>query len=189
MDEAKSESRVDVDVTTLRMTPTLSLSACPSATLVVLNGGIRRIDSSWDADPVRRRSVIPNRCWSVSRCVSPRSQTIWRERDLPPPRALGICGRNPVPATAVMGRDDRRRRRRECSEDSSAKTQARPLDSHRFIDAQRTPSRTRNRERGTGAAGPNRWWAISGRSRQGRKGQVGLRIVGFEAALALGEET
>jgi hypothetical protein len=124
-----------VDVTTLRMTPTLSLSARPSVTLVVLNGGIHRIDVTGD---VRRRRMIPNRCWSVTRHVGPRSHRVWREGDLPPPRALGMCGRNPVPATAVMGRDDRRRRRRECSEDSSAKTQARPLDSHRFIDAQRS---------------------------------------------------
>jgi hypothetical protein len=39
---------VDEDVTTWRMTPMVSMSAVPSPTLVVLNGGIRRIDFSWD---------------------------------------------------------------------------------------------------------------------------------------------
>ncbi len=135
---------MDEDVTTVRMTPTVSMSAAPSPTLVVLNGGIRRIDFSWDvSSPVRRVGgtpplMIPNRCSSVSRCVCPCSSFSWREGDLPPPRALGMCGRNPAVATAVMGRFDRRRRRRECLEDSSPQTQNVPLDSQRFIDARRS---------------------------------------------------
>ncbi len=126
------------------MTPTASMSAAPSPTLVVLNGGIRRIDLSWDAGRPGRRlrgvtePVIPNRCLSVSRCVCPRSRSSWRERDLPPPGAQGMCGRHPATATAVMGRLDRRRRRRECSEDPSPQTLNVPLDSQRFIDALRS---------------------------------------------------
>ncbi len=134
---------MDEDVTTLRMTPTLSMSAAPSPTLVVLNGGIRRIAISWDAGRPGRRlrgvtePVIPNRCSSVSRCVCPRSRSSWREWDLPPPGAQGMCGRHPATATAVMGRLDRRRRRRECSEAPSPQTLNVPLDSQRFIDARR----------------------------------------------------
>ncbi len=123
---------MDEDVTTFRMTPTLSMSAAPSPMLVVLNGGIRRIDFSWDA----ARSVIPNRCLSVSRCVCPYSSFSWREGDLPPPRAPGMCGRNPAVATAVMGRFDRRQRRWECLEDSSPQTRNVQLDLQGFIDAQ-----------------------------------------------------
>lgn len=118
-------------MTTLRMTPTLSLGGPPSVTPVVLNGGIRRIDLSWDA----AMPVIPNRCLSVPRPVCPRSLFLWGERDLPPPRALGMCGSNPPLATAVMGRFDRRRRRRECA-NASPQTQNVHLGSHRFIDAQ-----------------------------------------------------
>ena len=123
---------MDEDVTTLRMTPTLSMSAAPSATLVVLNGGIRRMNPSWDA----AMPVIPNRCLSVPRRVCPRSLYWWREGDLPPPWALGMCGSDPAAATAVMGRFARRRRRRECAI-ASPQTQNVHLDLHRFIDARR----------------------------------------------------
>jgi len=98
---------------------------------------VRRMDTSWDA----AMPVIPNRCLSVSRCVGPRSLFWWREGDLPPPRAPEMCGSHPAAATAAMGRFDRHRRRRECAKKASTQIRNVPLDSHRFIDAQRARGR------------------------------------------------
>jgi hypothetical protein len=91
----------------------------------------------------RRLRVIPHRCWSVH--VTSAALVILQDRGRgsPSASARGMCGRRPAPATAEKDRFDRRRKRRECLEDSSAQTSYRPLDSHRFIDAQR-PGNFRN---------------------------------------------
>ena len=125
----------------MRMTPKKKLDGPPSVTSDFLNGGVRRIDFSWDAVPlqvpaapgVRRTSVIPNRCLSVPRFVCPRSLILWKESDLPPPRALGMCGSSPATATAEMGRlTDADGNVRKCFRANSGSS---TLDSHRFIDA------------------------------------------------------
>lgn len=128
--EAGLESSMNVDVTTWRTTPRMGLSACPSATLDRVNGGVRRI-VSWDV----LWRAIPNRCLSVLRHTAPCSFQTWRDRDLPPPRALGTCGSPPTEVPAEMGRST------DTDGDGNLRTrlpQNSPnfmLDSNRFIDA------------------------------------------------------
>ena len=87
----RCESSVDEDVATLRMTPKKLLDGPPSVTSVFLNGGVRRIDFSWDA----AGSVIPNRCLSAYAIVCPGSWFTWRQGDLPPPRCSGNVRKRP----------------------------------------------------------------------------------------------
>ncbi len=131
---------MNVDVTTLRTTPKQWLSACPSATLVRVNGGVRRI-VLWDVSLSvsrlggSRLLMIPNRCLSVHRHAAPCSFETWRDRDLPPPRARGICEGTPTPVPAEMGRST--------DADGDGNVQGNPphqslnftLDPERFIDA------------------------------------------------------
>jgi hypothetical protein len=131
---------MNVDVTTWRTTPKQWLSARPSATLVRVNGGVRRI-ILWDVSPPVNRLggiaslMIPNRCLSVQRHAAPCSFQTWRDRDLPPPRAQGMCEGAPTTAPAEMGRST--------DADGDGNVQGNPshqslnftLDSERFIDA------------------------------------------------------
>jgi hypothetical protein len=135
---------VDEDVTTLRMTPTLSMGGPPSVTPAVLNGGIRRMDFSWDASVlkvpprrgVRQEKVISNRCLSAYVIVCPGSSGKWREEDLPPPRALGMCGSSPRTRDGCDGQVRPTLRATGTCEVLPRKSGIVPLDSHRFIDAQ-----------------------------------------------------
>ncbi len=142
-----SESSMNVDVTTWRTTPKVWLSARPSATLVPVNGGVRRIDL-WDVG--RRASrpgcpadrpggpaplMIPNRCLSVQRHAAPCSFQTWRDRDLPPPRAQGMCEGAPTPAPAEMGRSTDADGDGNVRKNPSHKSLNFTLDSDRFIDA------------------------------------------------------
>jgi hypothetical protein len=63
-----------VDETTYRTTPRRTLLVLPSATCVLLNGGVLCIQTSW-RHPRRSRWVIPNRWLSVLRPVGLRSKT------------------------------------------------------------------------------------------------------------------
>ncbi len=131
---------MNVDVTTLRTTPGQWLSACPSATLDRVNGGVRRI-VLWDVSPPVNRLggiaplMIPNRCLSVPRHAAPCSFQTWRDRDLPPPRARGMCEGAPAPAPAEMGRSTDADGDGNVQENPSHKSSNFTLDSARFIDA------------------------------------------------------
>ena len=90
-----------VGVTTLRMTPSLWLGACPSTTPDRVNGGVRWI-FSWDVG----FAMIPNRCLSVTRHVGPSSSRTGGSMNLPRPRLkeYAEAGHNFAPAAAEMGR-------------------------------------------------------------------------------------
>lgn len=133
-------------MTTLRTTPQVPLGANPSSTPVKVNGGVLWIPISWDVPGALRPGrkapawMIPHRWLSASRRVGPRSSPNWRKSDLPPPRALGMCGRRRVTSQrlpAEMGRINRRRRRRERAATSSEQTLHQPLDTGCFIDGGR----------------------------------------------------
>ena len=131
---------MNVDVTTLRTTPGQWLSACPSATLDRVNGGVRRF-VSWDVSPSVRRFggppalMIPNRCLSVHRHAALCSFQTWRDRDLPPPRARGICEGAHTPVPAEMGRSTDAEGDGNVQGNPSHQSLNFTLDSELFIDA------------------------------------------------------
>ena len=112
------------------MTPISRMGGAPSLTPVNLNGGILRMNTSWDAAGY----AIPNRCLSAYVIVCPCSFMNWRERDLPPPRAPGMCGSNPANSDGCDGQVRPTLTATGTCEVLPRKIGIIPLDSKRFID-------------------------------------------------------